>query len=107
MRWSRVRIIISKVSSGPPFKTRKVIIIAKEKEFEISQHVLVPKHTKLSEKETQELLAKYNISVKQLPSISAKDPAIAGLDVGVGDIVKIQRFSPTSKITVFYRKVVK
>ncbi|NTV24382.1 MAG: DNA-directed RNA polymerase subunit H [Nanoarchaeota archaeon] len=79
----------------------------KEKEFDISQHVLVPKHTKLNQKDRDALLEKYRITTKELPKISIKDPAIAALGVELDDIVKIERPSPTAKTTLFYRRVVK
>lgn len=109
MRWSRVRIPKrTKVSSGPVLYTKKVVIIAaKDKDFEISQHILVPKHSKLNDKEKTELLEKYKITFKDLPKISMKDPAISHLDLTNEDIVKIERASPTSKRTIFYRRVVK
>lgn len=68
-------------------------------------HVLVPKHEMASEKEKTELLEKYNISLKQLPRISKKDPAISHLEAGSGDLIKITRKSPTSGISTFYRVV--
>ncbi|MEM2138792.1 MAG: DNA-directed RNA polymerase subunit H [Candidatus Woesearchaeota archaeon] len=78
-----------------------------EKEFDISQHFLVPKHTKLNEKEKTELLEKYKITTKELPKISIKDPSIRHLDPEVDDIIKIVRKSPTAKDAIFYRRVVK
>lgn len=89
-----------------PYKNKKVVIIA-EKTFDISQHILVPKHKKLNEKEKKELLEKYNISLKDLPKISITDPAIKSLDPEVDDIIKIERPSSTAKTTIFYRRVVK
>jgi len=53
-------------------------------------HILQPKHTKLKEKEAQELLEKYNISKAQLPKILSNDPALPEGCV-VGDIIKIDR----------------
>lgn len=63
-------------------------------------HILQPKHIKLSEKESDELLKKLNISKPQLPKIFSTD---AGLPEGcnVGDIIKIER-----KSGVYYRVVV-
>ncbi len=53
-------------------------------------HALQPKHEKLNEKEVQELLAKFNIALVQLPKVSKKDPALPeGCDTG--DAVKISR----------------
>ncbi len=77
-----------------------------KKEFDIKKHVLVPKHSKVSEKEKKEILEKYQISVFDLPFINKKDPAIEELEVEVGDIVKITRKSATAGEAVFYRCVV-
>jgi DNA-directed RNA polymerase subunit H len=74
--------------------------------FDIRKHVLVPKHVKVSEKEKKDLLEKYRISVFDLPKIRIKDPALKGLDVKSGDIVKIIRESPTASEAIFYRCVV-
>jgi DNA-directed RNA polymerase subunit H len=53
-------------------------------------HVLQPKHSKITEKEAEELLNTLNISKAQLPKISSTDP---GLPEGcvVGEIIKVQR----------------
>jgi len=75
------------------------------KKFDPSKHLLVPKHSRASDKEKEELLKKYNVSVTQLPRISRKDSAIAGLNLKPGDVVKIVRKSPTAGEAVFYREV--
>lgn len=64
-------------------------------------HVLQSKHSKLSEKEVEKLLEKFNISKSQLPKIFLNDPALPK-DCKVGDIIKIER--PNGKI--YYRVVV-
>jgi DNA-directed RNA polymerase subunit H len=73
--------------------------------FEVNKHELVPKHSKLSEKEAKEMFEKYAIELQNLPRIFKGDPAIQELDVKEGDIVKISRKSPTAGETVFYRRV--
>jgi len=80
--------------------------MVKRKKIIIKKHVLMPEHIKLSEKEKQEVLERYNISLKELPKIKKDDPAIASLNVKVGDVIKIIRTSPTAAETVFYRGVV-
>lgn len=75
-------------------------------EFDITKHVLVPKHTKLSEKDLKVLLEKYSITVDNLPVILKTDPAIQHLNVEDGDVVKIERKSPTAGKTVFFRRVI-
>jgi len=74
--------------------------------FKPSQHILVPKHVKLSEKDKKELLEKFHVSVRDLPKINKKDPALENLDIKKGDILKILRKSPSAGETVFYRVVV-
>lgn len=68
-------------------------------------HILQPKHSKLKEKESEELLLKLNISKSQLPKIYATDAALPeGSEVG--DIIKIERTGPDGKINTYYRVVV-
>ncbi len=73
--------------------------------FKVSQHILVPKHSKLSETEKKEVLARYSISVNDLPKILTKDPAIAHLGIKEGDVIKIERNSPTAGDYIFFRRV--
>lgn len=70
-------------------------------------HFLVPVHIKLSQKEKDELLKKYNVTLKELPKIFINDPAIRHLDIKDNDIIKIKRASPTAGTTVFYRGVIR
>ncbi len=74
--------------------------------IDVSKHILVPKHTKLNEKEKSELLKRYNSTSRELPKILKSDPAIADLDVSAGDVIKISRKSPTAGETLFYRVVI-
>ncbi|MFT4312510.1 MAG: DNA-directed RNA polymerase subunit H [Candidatus Woesearchaeota archaeon] len=75
-------------------------------EFKISSHVLVPEHSKLSDKEKQDLFEKHKITFVGLPKIYKSDSAIKHLDVIEGDVIKIVRKSPTAGVSVFYRGVV-
>ena len=72
----------------------------------IKKHRLVPKHTKMSEKAIKDLLKKYNILKTQLPKIFASDPVIKMLDAKVGDVIEIERDSPTSGKAKYYRVVI-
>jgi DNA-directed RNA polymerase subunit H len=67
-------------------------------------HILQSKHLKLSEKETDELLSKLNISKAQLPKIVSTDPALPE-NCDVGDIIKIIRKEEGGSVT-FYRVVI-
>lgn len=80
--------------------------LVKKKKFEITDHVLVPKHEKLSQAKIKELLVKYNITLQQLPRINIEDPVIKGLDVKPEDVIKITRVSPALGKSIYYRVVV-
>ena len=77
------------------------------KKIDVTKHVLVPKHTKLSDKDKKALLGKYRITSKELPKIRKTDPAILGLQAKEGDVIKILRSSATAGEAVFYRGVVR
>ena len=77
------------------------------KEMDIRKHELVPKHTILNEKQKEELMKKYNITLKQLPRILASDPVIKLLNGQPGDVVMIERKSLTAGQADYYRVVIK
>jgi DNA-directed RNA polymerase subunit H len=72
----------------------------------VIDHVLVPKHTKLTDKEAAELLKFHSITIKELPKIYLDDPAIRHLGVKENDIIRIERNSQTAGKSVFYRGVI-
>ena len=72
----------------------------------VEKHVLVPKHSKCSEKETKEVLEQFNCTKQDLPKILVTDPAIRDKDFDIGDVVKIKRNSPTSGTSLYYRVIV-
>ncbi|MFA6089073.1 MAG: DNA-directed RNA polymerase subunit H [Candidatus Woesearchaeota archaeon] len=80
--------------------------MAKTTTVKTINHVLVPKHTMLSDKEKETVLKQHEIVVGQLPKILTSDPAIAEMNPKIGDIVKIERPSYTMGKTVVYRVVV-
>lgn len=73
---------------------------------DVTKHVLVPKHSLVSEKEKKALTDKYSLSGNELPRILKTDPAIQHLKAKEGDVIKIVRKSLTAGETVFYRRVV-
>ena len=75
-------------------------------EIQLIKHFLVPEHVKLSDNEKKELLNKYNISLRQLPMIMIKDPALKNIDVKVGDVLAIKRSLKNPKESDFYRVVI-
>lgn len=73
---------------------------------EFRPHILIPEHTKISEKEKEELFKEYNITIRELPKIFKTDPAITNLDAKENDVIKITRKSSTAGSSVFYRGVI-
>lgn len=67
-------------------------------------HFLQSKHIKLSEKESEELLKKLNVSKSQLPRIFLDDPAMPQ-GCQVGDILRIER-KEGDKVHLYFRVVV-
>jgi len=67
-------------------------------------HVLQPKHTKLSEKESEKLLADLNVSKSQIPKHLLSDPCLPE-GCNVGDIIKIER-QEGDKTHLYHRVVV-
>lgn len=67
---------------------------------------LVPKHEVLNEKEAEEILKFYNVTHDEIPRIKKSDSALKGMDVKVGDIIKITRKSPTAGDAIYYRVVI-
>ena len=81
------------------------MVIKKELNIDITKHILVPKHTKLNDKEREELLKKYNATEFNLPKILKTDATLKGLELKTGDIIKIERDSPTAGDSIYYRAV--
>ncbi|MBW3010956.1 DNA-directed RNA polymerase subunit H [Candidatus Woesearchaeota archaeon] len=75
------------------------------KEDYLEKHELIPKHAKIGDRAVKELLEKYNITKAQLPKILASDVVIKNMGLKVGDVLKIERNSPTAGKSVYYRVV--
>ena len=60
----------------------------------------------MTKSEAEEVLKKYNCTPTQLPLIFVNDPAIVGLGVKPGDMIKITRKSGTAGVSMYYRYVV-
>ena len=79
--------------------SKKIITLAPD-------HVDVPKHEIMTRKDAEEVLEKYHCKTTDLPLIFANDPAIIGLGVKPGDMIKITRKSATAGESLYYRYVV-
>jgi len=69
-------------------------------------HALVPKHEIMQIKEAEQVLEKYHCKSIELPLIFVSDPAIVGLGVKPGDMIKITRKSATAGESFYYRYVI-
>ena len=72
----------------------------------VPDHVYVPKHEIMTKKEAEQVLKEFNCNATELPLIFVTDPAIIGLGVKPGDMIRITRKSGTSGISLYYRYVV-
>ena len=69
-------------------------------------HILVPKHEIMIKEEAEQVLEKYHCKATELPLIFVNDPAIVGLGVKPGDMIKITRKSATAGESFYYRYVI-
>ena len=72
----------------------------------VPDHVYVPKHQIMNKKEAQQVLDEFNCQPTELPLIFVTDPAILGLGVKPGDMIRITRKSGTAGESTYYRYVV-
>lgn len=77
----------------------------KELQFNITKHHLVPKHILLNnEIEINKIVELYHLKSRvQLPVILKSDPIARYLNAKTGNVVKIQRYSPSSGEHIIYR----
>lgn len=72
--------------------------------FNPTKHQLVPKHTKLTTEETNEMMEQYLIKGKaQMPFILHNDVIAKWMGLKQGDVVKIDRYNENSGISYYYR----
>jgi len=64
-------------------------------------HMLVPKHEIITIEEAEQELEKYHCKAVELPLIFGSDPAIVGLGVLPGDMIKITRIAILYFIFIF------
>jgi len=74
--------------------------------FDLFEHLLVPRHEILEEKEKEQLLTQLRVHPYQLPQISSSDPAVKAIGAKPGDLLRVIRKSPTAGEHIAYRYVV-
>jgi len=74
--------------------------------FDLFEHELVPIHIIASAEEIQLVLSHYGIEKNQLPRIFRDDPAVKVLGARPGQVIRIERDSPTAGRSFYYRLVV-
>jgi DNA-directed RNA polymerase subunit H (RpoH/RPB5) len=80
------------------------IFMLKELQYNISKHVLVPKHEIVnSVDEVNKILDIYQLKKNQLPIILRTDPMARYLDVKSGEVVMVSRNSPSAGEAIVYR----
>ncbi len=79
---------------------------AKKQRILVPDHDYVPKHEIMSKNEAEEVLERYHCNPTELPLILVDDPAIVGLGVKPGDMIRITRASSTAGQSTYYRYVV-
>ena len=79
---------------------------SKKKITIVPSHTYVPKHEIMAKEDGLEVLEKYHCKATELPLIFVTDPAIVGLGVKPGDMIKITRKSATAGESFYYRYVI-
>lgn len=86
--------------------SRIELVVGNYASFDLFEHELVPPHIIASDEEVELVLNHYGIEKNQLPRIYRDDPAVKVLGARPGQIVRIQRESPTAGSTYYYRLVI-
>lgn len=100
-----VKFLKKKPLKAPKKKQKEEIIAPDENVFNVRNHFMVPKHEILNQEQVEELFVNFKVSPQNLPVIFISDAALQGLDVKMGDIIRITRKSATAGIATFYRRV--
>lgn len=91
-----------KKTAKKPVKTKE----APKPKPKAIDHELVPKRELMKEDQVDALLKVYGIQKVHLPKILKSDPALYGMEIERGDVIKITRKSPTVIKSPYYRVVI-
>lgn len=73
--------------------------------YSLPKSNVVPEHILLHNDELEKILESEHISYNDLPIIHAHDPAVIWIGGRIGQVVKINRISHTSGVSVFFRRI--
>lgn len=79
--------------------------LVEELQFNITKHVLVPKHRIMSNEEQEKFLVDIKCEKQNLPTILNVDPVSRYFGAKIGDVFEITRNSQTTGTAVYYRAV--
>ena len=88
----------TKKKKAAPKKKEKILYV-------VSDHYLVPKHSVLTDKEKEVLFKQFDVRFSELPKILLDDPALKGLDVKSGHVIKIEKEHSVIGTLDYYRGV--
>lgn len=102
---SREKVTSTNVKSIEDYSKNIQIYELKELQFNITKHVLVPKHEVIKdETEIVRLIEMHHLkSRNQFPILLKTDPVAKYLNAKPGSIIKVTRYSPTSGEHIVYR----
>ena len=89
------------------YKTTYEVFKIDDLKINIVDHILVPKHTVLTQEESKLVLQNYNAKKKDMPLILSNDAIARYYNMKPDDICKIERPSIMTCEAPFYRIVVK
>jgi len=92
---SRIKTILSVLNNSQIFNENELVI-------NITKHLFVPKHEKMTVEDTTRFYQDYKVTSDKVPSIFTTDPVVRYYNFKVGDLLRIHR--PRGEL--YYRVVV-
>ena len=75
--------------------------------FNVLEHMMVPEHRIMDEEGIKALLARYHLTLEQLPKVFHDDPSVKAVKAKLGDVIGIVRESQTAGKAESYRLVIR
>ena len=104
LRNKNTATVKSLMSEAAARGARLEIFSVQELQYNPARHQLVPRHTRVPKASEHEVLRRYRVTNRfQLPLILQGDVMARYLGLEHGDIVRVERPSPTAGVAVVYR----